>query len=114
MAVADQQLEWQPEAPETPGMFEALVADLGDFSMFSLRAVGWSVRRLPSPGTFAPALYNVGVATAPVVALTGLTRPEDKERVERAGFAAFVAKPIHLPQLVAILHDLFPKGAQAD
>jgi signal transduction histidine kinase len=46
----------------------------------------------------------------PVVALTGLTRPEDKERVERAGFSAFVAKPIHLPQLVAILHDLFPKG----
>lgn len=48
----------------------------------------------------------------PVVALTGLTRPEDKERVERAGFAAFVAKPINLAQLVTILHDLFPKGAQ--
>ncbi|HVJ31147.1 MAG TPA: hybrid sensor histidine kinase/response regulator [Gammaproteobacteria bacterium] len=47
----------------------------------------------------------------PVVALTGLTRPEDKEHVERAGFAAFVAKPIDLPQLVTILHDLFPKGA---
>ncbi|HEX7237600.1 MAG TPA: hybrid sensor histidine kinase/response regulator [Gammaproteobacteria bacterium] len=48
----------------------------------------------------------------PVVALTGLTRPEDKEQVERAGFAAFVAKPINLAQLVTILHDLFPKGAQ--
>ncbi|HEY3516926.1 MAG TPA: hybrid sensor histidine kinase/response regulator [Gammaproteobacteria bacterium] len=48
----------------------------------------------------------------PVVALTGLTRPEDKERVERAGFSAFVAKPINLTQLVTILHDLFPKGAQ--
>ena len=48
----------------------------------------------------------------PVVALTGFTRAEDKERVERAGFSAFVAKPIHLPQLVSILHDLFPKGAQ--
>jgi len=47
----------------------------------------------------------------PVVALTGLTRPEDKERVERAGFSAFVAKPINLAQLVTILHDLFPKGA---
>jgi signal transduction histidine kinase/CheY-like chemotaxis protein len=43
----------------------------------------------------------------PVVALTGLTRPEDKERVERAGFAAFVAKPIDLRQLVTILNDLF-------
>ena len=47
----------------------------------------------------------------PVVALTGLTRTEDKERVERAGFSAFVAKPIDLPQLVTILHDLFPRGA---
>src|SRR5690242_9819713 len=34
----------------------------------------------------------------PVVALTGLTRPEDKEHVERAGFSAFVAKPIDLKQ----------------
>jgi CheY-like chemotaxis protein len=49
----------------------------------------------------------------PVVALTGLTRPEDKERVERAGFAAFVAKPVDLRQLVTILNDLFPKGAGA-
>ena len=48
----------------------------------------------------------------PVVALTGLTRPEDKERVERAGFAAFVAKPIDLRQLVTILNDLFPKRAR--
>jgi len=39
---------------------------------------------------------------------------EDKERVERAGFSAFVAKPINLTQLVTILHDLFPKGAQPD
>ena len=50
----------------------------------------------------------------PVVALTGLTRPEDKERVERAGFAAFVAKPINLAQLVTILHDLFPEGSQTN
>lgn len=49
----------------------------------------------------------------PVVALTGLTRPEDKEQVERAGFAAFVAKPIDLRQLVAILNDLYPKGAHS-
>jgi signal transduction histidine kinase len=49
----------------------------------------------------------------PVVALTGLTRPEDKEHVERAGFSAFVAKPIDLKQLVAILRDLFPKGSRA-
>jgi signal transduction histidine kinase len=49
----------------------------------------------------------------PVVALTGLTRPEDKEHVERAGFSAFVAKPIDLRQLVAILRDLFPKGPKA-
>jgi signal transduction histidine kinase len=49
----------------------------------------------------------------PVVALTGLTRPEDKERVERAGFSAFVAKPVDLRHLVTILHDLFPKGTRA-
>jgi signal transduction histidine kinase len=49
----------------------------------------------------------------PVVALTGLTRPEDKESVERAGFSAFVAKPIDLKQLVTILNDLFPKVARS-
>jgi signal transduction histidine kinase/ActR/RegA family two-component response regulator len=39
----------------------------------------------------------------PVVALTGLTRREDKERVLAAGFAAFVAKPVDLRQLAASL-----------
>ena len=45
----------------------------------------------------------------PVIALTGLTRPEDKEHVERAGFSAFVAKPIDLRQLVTIVHSVYTK-----
>jgi signal transduction histidine kinase len=39
----------------------------------------------------------------PVVALTGLTRREDRERVLHAGFAAFVAKPIDLRELAVSL-----------
>ena len=50
----------------------------------------------------------------PVVALTGLTRPEDKEHVERAGFSAFVAKPIDLRQLVTILHGLSNEDRPVD
>jgi len=49
----------------------------------------------------------------PVIALTGLTRPEDKEHVERAGFSAFVAKPIDLRQLVTIVHGVYTKTVRA-
>jgi CheY-like chemotaxis protein len=45
----------------------------------------------------------------PVVALTGLTRREDKERVLAAGFAAFVAKPVDLRQLAGSLKHVLDR-----
>ena len=56
----------------TPGLvlYNALVA-LGDWASFSLRAVGWALRRRPGPGTFVPICYAIGVRSVLVVALTG-------------------------------------------
>jgi phospholipid/cholesterol/gamma-HCH transport system permease protein len=51
------------------GAYSALVT-LGDFALFSARALGWTVRRL-SPGTFLPNFYAVGVRSVPVIAVTG-------------------------------------------
>jgi phospholipid/cholesterol/gamma-HCH transport system permease protein len=45
---------------------------LGDFAIFTGRAVGWIVRRRPSTGTVAPNFYLVGVRSVPVVAITGM------------------------------------------
>jgi signal transduction histidine kinase len=47
----------------------------------------------------------------PVVALTGLTRREDKERVLEAGFAAFVAKPVDLRHLAGSLKVVLDRHA---
>src|SRR5262249_25280654 len=52
------------------GAHDALVA-LGDFALFSARALGWMVRRRPSPGTLLLSLYAVGVRSVPVIAVTG-------------------------------------------
>jgi signal transduction histidine kinase/CheY-like chemotaxis protein len=49
----------------------------------------------------------------PVVALTGLTRREDKERVLASGFAAFVAKPVDLRQLASSLKLVLDGGVSA-
>ena len=51
--------------------FEA-VADIGDVASFSGKTVGWMCRRLPRWSTLAPNLYAIGVASVPVVAITGL------------------------------------------
>jgi phospholipid/cholesterol/gamma-HCH transport system permease protein len=45
---------------------------LGDQAMFAGRTLAWMVRRRPSYGTLLPSLYNVGVRSVPVVAVTGM------------------------------------------
>jgi phospholipid/cholesterol/gamma-HCH transport system permease protein len=58
------------------------VADLGDlvfntmigvcnFTTFTLQMFSWLVSRLPRRGTLLPCLYQIGVLSLPVVALTG-------------------------------------------
>src|SRR5438105_8474584 len=56
----------------TPGLvlYKAIVA-LGDWASFSVRAIGWALRRRPGPGTFVPICYAIGVRSVLVVALTG-------------------------------------------
>ena len=52
---------------------------------------------------------NAHTIRPPVVALTGLTRREDKERVLAAGFAAFVAKPVDLRELAGSLKHVLDR-----
>ena len=47
------------------------IAGLGDVSLFAMRTFGWLVSRFPRKGTMWPALYQIGVLSLPVVALTG-------------------------------------------
>jgi len=44
--------------------------------------------------------------TIPAVALTGFTRPEDRERAFAAGFSAHLSKPIDPEHVVRVLADL--------
>ena len=43
-------------------------------------------------------------------ALTGYTRPEDKERVLAAGFAAHVPKPVEPAVLLEVLNQVLNGG----
>jgi phospholipid/cholesterol/gamma-HCH transport system permease protein len=47
------------------------VAAVGDAALFAWRTVSWMVTRLPRRETIFPNLYQVGVLSLPVVALTG-------------------------------------------
>jgi len=49
----------------------SLIADLGDLAVFSLRTLGWTMRRRPAHGTLLASCYTVGVRSVPVVAITG-------------------------------------------
>jgi phospholipid/cholesterol/gamma-HCH transport system permease protein len=47
------------------------IETLGDMTLFALRTVGWLTTRLPRRDTFVASLYNIGVLSLPVIALTG-------------------------------------------
>ncbi len=47
------------------------VETLGDISLFGASTVSWLLTRLPRRGTLLASLYNIGVLSLPVVALTG-------------------------------------------
>jgi phospholipid/cholesterol/gamma-HCH transport system permease protein len=60
-------------APASPGgVLRRAVELIGDWADFSVRALGWTLRRRPGPGTFVPVCYAVGVKSVPVVAVTGM------------------------------------------
>ena len=68
------------ESPETGGFLayvarvgmqiENWVAMLGDFTFFACRVMWW-VLRLPRKGTLLPCMYEIGIMSLPVIALTG-------------------------------------------
>ena len=47
------------------------VAGVGDMAMFSFATFRWLLSRRPRRGTILPAMYQIGVLSLPVVALTG-------------------------------------------
>ena len=48
--------------------------------------------------------YNLEYrGVTPVIAVTGFASPEDRQKAEAAGFAAYVAKPFDPDELVAIV-----------
>lgn len=47
------------------------VASFGDITLFFLRTLSWMVTRLPSRDLLVQSLYQIGVRSLPVVALTG-------------------------------------------
>ena len=47
------------------------VETFGDMTLFSLGTMSWLLSRLPRRGTLTSSLYNIGVLSLPVVALTG-------------------------------------------
>ncbi len=47
------------------------VSAVGDVALFAWRTLTWLVVRLPRGGTLLPVMYQVGVLSLPVVALTG-------------------------------------------
>jgi phospholipid/cholesterol/gamma-HCH transport system permease protein len=58
--------------PAGPGLIlKNAVTALGDFAAFAGRALAWTLRRRPGPGTFIPICYTVGVRSVMVVAVTG-------------------------------------------
>jgi len=47
------------------------IMGLGSITLFTLRTLRWLFTRLPSKGTLMPSLYQIGVLSLPVIALTG-------------------------------------------
>lgn len=58
--------------PEERHLAREFIETLGDWFLFSLQTVGWCFWRRPTRGTLVQSLYTVGVATAPVVFITGM------------------------------------------
>ena len=47
------------------------------------------------------------------VAVTGYGQPEDQERARRAGFDHYMTKPVHLPNILALLDACATKHDRA-
>ncbi len=73
----------ETSSPTAPGPLQEWVSDwggvaidtvlaVGDLALFAWRTLAWLGSRLPKRETLLPVLYQVGVLSLPVVALTGM------------------------------------------
>ncbi|TWT77761.1 ABC transport permease subunit MlaE [Posidoniimonas polymericola] len=77
--------EREAAAPRPPGILQGVreslidlgdvvlstIESVGDIVLFGARTVGWTFTRLPNAETLLISLYQIGVRSLPVVALTG-------------------------------------------
>ncbi len=56
---------------------------------------------------------DLGLAQVPIIALTALAMPGDRERCMEAGANRYLAKPVSLYQLSAVMSELFSKGGNS-
>ena len=50
---------------------------------------------------------NPGLAQIPIIAVTALAMPGDRERCMEAGADRYLAKPVGLHQLIEVMSELF-------
>ncbi len=48
----------------------------------------------------------------PILAITALAMPEDRVRCLEAGASAYLSKPLSLPALARLIHDLLPSPSR--
>ncbi|MDO4575157.1 MAG: ABC transporter permease [Planctomycetia bacterium] len=63
-------MENEPFLVRLGAKIEDWICALGDFTIFAFR-VFWWVLRLPRRGTLVPCMYEIGIMSLPVIALTG-------------------------------------------
>ncbi|CAN5762822.1 ABC transporter permease [soil metagenome] len=71
--MADASIATQPESPVQrlgEQVFDK-VAEVGNIAQFSLRTLGWMIKRRPRWALLVPSFYQIGVSSVPVVAITG-------------------------------------------
>jgi phospholipid/cholesterol/gamma-HCH transport system permease protein len=64
--------EGPDSVPMPVGLVRGTLIALGDFVLFTGRTLNWLLTRWPPPRTLLPSFYTIGVASVPVVAITGM------------------------------------------
>jgi CheY-like chemotaxis protein len=55
---------------------------------------------------------DISLKNIPIIALTSLAMPGDRERCLAAGATEYISKPVKLKELLALVEKLAPKGVE--